>query len=131
VLLAVAYLAEWLGRYPPLEPRLRAPEINGFTGRCSPDRFGARPDRGRTYGIVGVARSLILQAIDEIGMSLDRTASSSRLRWPALEVASRPPFVQPGHRALGRLREAEAVPVLRSIVEQKKLWGRTQHRECA
>ncbi len=31
--------------------------------------------------------------------------------------------------SLGRMRETEAVPVLRSIVEDKKLWKYSQHRE--
>jgi hypothetical protein len=95
--------------------------------------YGAAPDRGRTLlELLELLDPLILpEAIDEIGMSLDRTASSSLIALASAgEAASRPPFVQlKAIESLGRLREAEAVPVLRSIVEQKKLWGRTQHRE--
>lgn len=95
--------------------------------------YGAAPDRGRTLlELLELLDPLILpEAIDEIGMSLDRTASSSLIAMASAgEAASRPPFVQlKAIESLGRLREAEAVPVLRSIVEQKKLWGRTQHRE--
>ncbi len=95
--------------------------------------YGAAPDRGRTLlELLELLDPLILpEAIDEIGMSLDRTASSSLIALASAgEAASRPPFVQlKAIESLGRLREAEAVPVLRSIVEEKKLWGRTQHRE--
>jgi hypothetical protein len=95
--------------------------------------YGAASDRGRTLlELLELLDPLILpEAIDEIGMSLDRTASSSLIAMAAAgEAASRPPFVQlKAIECLGRLREAEAVPVLRSIVEEKKLWGRTQHRE--
>ena len=46
------------------------------------------------------------------------------------EAASRPPFVQlKAIESLGRLRDPEAVPVLRAIVEEKRLWGRSQHRD--
>ena len=95
--------------------------------------YGAAPDRGRTLlELLELLDPLILpEAIDEIGMSLDRTASSSLIAMASAgEAASRPPFVQlKAIESLGRLREAEAVPVLRSIVEEKRLWGRTQHRE--
>src|SRR6266550_2659473 len=95
--------------------------------------YGAAPDRGRTLlELLELLDPLILpEAIDEIGMSLDRTASSSLIALASSgEAASRPAFVQlKAIESLGRLREAEAVPVLRSIVEEKKLWGRTQHRE--
>ena len=77
--------------------------------------YGAAPDRGRTLlELLELLDSLILpEAIDEIGMSQDRSASSSLI---AIE-------------SLGRLREVEAVPVLRAIVEDKRLFGYTQHRE--
>ena len=95
--------------------------------------YGAASDRGRTLlELLELLDPLILpEAIDEIGMSLDRTASSSLIALASAgEAASRPPFVQlKAIESLGRLREAEAVPVLRSIVEEKKLWGRSQHRE--
>jgi hypothetical protein len=95
--------------------------------------YGAAIDRGRTLlELLEMLDPLILpEAIDEIGMSLDRTASSSLIALASSgEAASRPAFVQlKAIESLGRLREAEAVPVLRSIVEEKKLWGRSQHRE--
>ena len=74
---------------------------------------------------------ILPEAIDEIGMSLDRSASSSLIALAASgETRSRPPFVQlKAIETLGRLRETEAVPVLRSIMEDKKIWGYSQHRE--
>jgi hypothetical protein len=95
--------------------------------------YGAAPDRGRTLlELLELLDPLILpEAIDEIGMSLDRTASAPLIALAtAGEAQARTPFVQlKAIEALGRLRESEAVPVLRSLVEQKKLWGRSQHRE--
>ncbi len=113
----------------------RMPEFNRFYQDVIVRQiaYGAAPDRGRTLlELLELLDPMILpEAIDEIGMSLDRTASSSLIALAtAGETASRPPFVQlKAIESLGRLREAEAVPVLRSIVEEKKLWGRTQHRE--
>ena len=95
--------------------------------------YGAAPDRGRTLlELLELLDSLILpEAIDEIGMSQDRSASSSLIALAtAGEARNRPPFVQlKAIESLGRLREVEAVPVLRAIVEDKRLFGYTQHRE--
>jgi hypothetical protein len=95
--------------------------------------YGAAPDRGRTLlELLELLDSLILpEAIDEIGMSQDRSASSSLIALAtAGEAHNRPPFVQlKAIESLGRLREVEAVPVLRAIVEDKKLFGYSQHRE--
>jgi hypothetical protein len=95
--------------------------------------YGAAPDRGRTLlELLELLDSLILpEAIDEIGMSQDGSASSSLIALAAAgEAQNRPPFVQlKTIESLGRLREIEAVPVLRTIVEDKKLFGYNQHRE--
>ena len=95
--------------------------------------YGAAPDRGRTLlELLELLDSLILpEAIDEIGMSQDGSASSSLIALAAAgEAQNRPPFVQlKAIESLGRLREIEAVPVLRTIVEDKKLFGYNQHRE--
>ncbi|MBI1741071.1 MAG: PilZ domain-containing protein [Candidatus Koribacter versatilis] len=113
----------------------RMPEFNRFYQDVIVRQiaYGAASDRGRTLlELLEMLDPLILpETIDEIGMSLDRTASSSLIALASAgEAHSRPPFVQlKAIESLGRLREAEAVPVLRSIVEEKKLWGRTQHRE--
>ena len=95
--------------------------------------YGAAPDRGRTLlELLELLDSLILpEAIDEIGMSQDRSASSSLIALASAgEAQNRPPFVQlKAIESLGRLREVEAVPALRTIVEDKKLFGYNQHRE--
>jgi PilZ domain len=95
--------------------------------------YGAASDRGRTLlELLELLDSLILpEAIDEIGMSQDGSASSSLIALAtAGEAQNRPPFVQlKAIESLGRLREIEAVPVLRTIVEDKKLFGYNQHRE--
>jgi hypothetical protein len=95
--------------------------------------YGAAPDRGRTLlELLELLDALILpEAIDEIGMSQDRSASSSLIALAtAGEALNRPAFVQlKAIESLGRLREIEAVPVLRTIVEDKKLFGYSQHRE--
>ena len=95
--------------------------------------FGAAPDRGRTLlELLELLDSHILpEAIDEIGMSQDKSASSSLIALAAAgEAQNRPPFVQlKAIESLGRLRESEAVPVLRAIVDDKKFFGYSQHRE--
>jgi hypothetical protein len=95
--------------------------------------YGAALDRGRTLlELLEMLDPFILpEAIDEIGMSQDRTASSSLIALAtAGEAQHRPPFVQlKAVECLGRLREVDAVPILRNIVEDKKLFGYSQHRE--
>jgi hypothetical protein len=95
--------------------------------------YGAAPDRGRTLvELLELLDAHILpEAIDEIGMSQDRNATSSLIALAtAGEARNRPPFVQlKAIESLGRLREAEAVLVLRSIAETKKMFGYSQHRE--
>jgi hypothetical protein len=95
--------------------------------------YGAAPDRGHTLlELLELLDPLILpEAIDDIGMSQDRSASASLIALATTgEAQARPPFVQlKAIESLGRLRETEAVPVLRSIVEEKKLFGYAQHRE--
>ena len=96
--------------------------------------YGAAEDRGRTLlELLELLDPLILpEAIDEIGMSQDRSACASLVALATSgETESRSPFVQlKAVESLGRLREVEAVPVLRSIVEEKKkMFGYAQHRE--
>ena len=95
--------------------------------------YGAAPDRGRTLlELLELLDSLILpEAIDEIGMSQDRSAASSLIALAtAGEAHNRPPFVQlKAIESLGRLRDVDAVPVLRTIVDDKRLFGHSQHRE--
>jgi hypothetical protein len=95
--------------------------------------YGAAPDRGRTLlELLELLDSYILpEAIDEIGMSQDRSANASLIALASAgEAHSRPPFVQlKAVESLGRLRDTDAVNVLRTIVEDKKLFGYSQHRE--
>jgi hypothetical protein len=95
--------------------------------------YGAASDRGRTLlELLELLDSLILpEAIDEIGMSQDRSASSSLIALAAAgEAQNRPPLVQlKAIESLGRLREVEAIPILRTVVTDKKLFGYSQHRE--
>jgi hypothetical protein len=95
--------------------------------------YGAAIDRGRTLlELAEVLDAVILpQAIDEIGMSGDLTAAPplAAMARPG-ESASRPAFVQlKAIESLGRLKDAEASALLREIVEAKKTFGWTHHRE--
>lgn len=95
--------------------------------------YGAAPDRGRTLlELLELLDTFILpETIDEIGMSQDRSASASLIALATSgETQSRSPFVQlKAIESLGRLRETEAIPILRNLVEEKKLFGYAQHRE--
>jgi hypothetical protein len=95
--------------------------------------YGAAPDRGRTLlELLELLDPLILpETLDEIGMSQDRGASISLIALATSgEAHSRSPFVQlKAVESLGRLREMDAVPILRNIVEERKMFGYSQHRE--
>jgi hypothetical protein len=95
--------------------------------------YGAAPDRGRTLlELLEILDPLVLpQAIDEIGMSGDRTAVPPLLvMGEAGEAQGRSPLLQlKAVESLGRLREPEAVPVLRNLLEAKKMWKWSNHRE--
>ena len=95
--------------------------------------YGAAPDRGRTLlELAEVLDSVVLpEAIDEIGMSGDLSAAPPLLAMAKPgESASRSPFVQlKAIESLGRLRDTEAVSLLREIVETKKTFGWIHHRE--
>ena len=95
--------------------------------------FGAAVDRGRSLlELLEILDALVLpQAVDEIGMSGDKSASPSLivLAEPG-ESQSRSPLLQlKAVESLGRLRDPDAVPVLRNIVEAKKMWKWVHHRE--
>jgi hypothetical protein len=95
--------------------------------------YGAAPDRGRTLlELAEVLDSVVLpETIDEIGMSGDLTAAPPLLAMARPgEAASRSPFVQlKAIESLGRLRDPEALTLLREIVEAKKTFGWVYHRE--
>ena len=95
--------------------------------------YGAAHDRGRSLlELLEILDSQVLpQAIDEIGMSGDRTAVPPLVVMAeAGEAQGRSPLLQlKAVESLGRLRENDAVPVLRSLLEAKKMWRFTSHRE--
>jgi hypothetical protein len=95
--------------------------------------YGAAHDRGRTLlELLEILDPLVLpQAIDEIGMSGDRTAVPPLVVMAeAGEAQGRSPLLQlKAVESLGRLRENDAVPVLRNLLEAKKMWRLISHRE--
>jgi hypothetical protein len=95
--------------------------------------YGAAHDRGRSLlELLEILDPLVIpQAIDEIGMSGDRSAVPPLMVIAeAGEAQGRSPLLQlKAVESLGRLRETDAVPVLRSLLEAKKMWKWTQHRE--
>jgi hypothetical protein len=95
--------------------------------------YGAAPDRGRSLlELAEVLDSVVLpEAIDEIGMSGDLSAAPPLVAMARPgEAASRSPFLQlKSIESLGRLRDTEALSLLRDIVEAKKTFGWIHHRE--
>jgi hypothetical protein len=95
--------------------------------------YGAAHDRGRTLlELLEILDPMVLpQAIDEIGMSGDRSAVPPLVVIAeAGEARERSPLLQlKAVESLGRLRETDAVPVLRTLLEAKKMWRWTNHRE--
>jgi hypothetical protein len=95
--------------------------------------YGAAHDRGRSLlELLEILDPLVLpQAVDEIGMSGDRTAVPPLIVMAeAGEAQGRSPLLQAkAVESLGRLREAEAIPVLRNLLETKKMWKWANHRE--
>jgi HEAT repeat protein len=95
--------------------------------------YGAAHDRGRSLlELLEILDPLVLpQAIDEIGMSGDRTAVPPLVVMAeAGEAQGRSPLLQlKAVESLGRLREPDAVPVLRNLLKARKMWKWTHHRE--
>ena len=113
----------------------RLPEWNRFYHDIAVRQiaYGAAPDRGRTLlELTEVLDPVVLpETIDEIGMSGDLAAAPplQAMARPG-EAASRSAFVQlKAIESLGRLRDADAIPLLREIVETKKTFGWVHHRE--
>jgi hypothetical protein len=113
----------------------RLPEWNRFYHDIAVRQiaYGAAADRGRTLlELAEVLEPLVLpEAVDEIGMSGDLTSTPPLIAMAKPgEAASRSPFVQlKAIESLGRLRDAEAVAILREILEAKKTFGWVYHRE--
>jgi PBS lyase HEAT-like repeat len=95
--------------------------------------YGAATDRGRSLlELVEIIDPLVLpEALDEIGMSGDRSAAAQLIVMArAGESEGRSPFVQlKAIESLGRLRDPEAVPILRELLEAKKMWKWAHPRE--
>ncbi len=95
--------------------------------------YGAAADRGRTLlELAEILDPLVLpEAVDEIGMSGDISATPPLIAMARPgDAASRSPFVQlKAIESLGRLKDAEAVAILREILETKKTFGWVHHRE--
>jgi len=95
--------------------------------------YGAAHDRGRTLlEILEHLDAMVLpQAIDEIGMSGDRTTVPPLMVMAeAGEAQGRSAIIQiKAVESLGRLREPESIAVLRSLLETKKMWKWSSHRE--
>jgi hypothetical protein len=113
----------------------RLPEFNRFYHDVVVRQiaYGAAPDRGRTLlELLEILDPLVVpQAVDEIGMSGDRSAVA-----PLIVLArsgnaeGRSPFLQlKAIESLGRLRDTEATSVLRELLEAKKIWKWSNHRE--
>jgi hypothetical protein len=113
----------------------RLPEFNRFYHDIIVRQiaFGAAEDRGRTLlELLEILDPLVLpQAVDEIGMSGDKSAGPPLLIMAEPgEAASRSPLLQlKAIESLGRLGVSDAVPVLRNVVEAKKMWKWVHHRE--
>lgn len=95
--------------------------------------YGAADDRGRTLlEILEILDAAVVpQALDEIGMSGDRSAAPPLIVMAeAGETQGRSPLLQlKAIEALGRLREPDAIPVLRNLFESKRMLKWQHHRE--
>jgi PBS lyase HEAT-like repeat len=114
---------------------IRLPEWNRFYHDIVVRQiaYGAAHDRGRTLlEILEHLDAMVLpQAIDEIGMSGDRTTVPPLMVMAESgEAQGRSAIIQiKAVESLGRLREPESVAVLRNLLETKKMWKWSNHRE--
>jgi len=114
---------------------VRLPEFNRFYHDVVVRQiaYGAALDRGRSLlELLEVLDPLVVpQAVDEIGMSGDRSAVAPLVVMArAGEAEGRSPFLQlKAIESLGRLRDAEATNGLRELLEAKKMWKYVHHRE--
>ena len=95
--------------------------------------FGGSPERGRILlELLDMLDPMVLpEAVDEIGMSGDRTTAQHLIVMAAAGMTeARSPLLQvKAIEALARLREPEAAPVLLRLVEDKKLFKYSHPRE--
>ena len=113
----------------------RLPEFNRFYHDIVVRQiaYGAATDRGRTLlELLEILDPLVIpQAVDEIGMSGDRTATAPLIVMARSgDAEGRSPYLQlKAIESLGRLRDSEATSVLRELLEAKKMWKWANHRE--
>ena len=113
----------------------RLPEFNRFYHDVVVRQiaYGAAPDRGRTLlELLEILDPLVIpQAVDEIGMSGDHSATAPLIVMAkAGETEGRSQFLQlKAIESLGRLRDSDATSVLRELLEAKKMWKWLHHRE--
>ena len=113
----------------------RLPEFNRFYHDVVVRQiaYGTAPDRGRTLlELLEILDPLVIpQAVDEIGMSGDRSAVGPLIAMARSgDAEGRSPFLQlKAIESLGRLRDSEATSVLRELLEAKKMWKWAHHRE--
>jgi hypothetical protein len=95
--------------------------------------YGAAPDRGRSLlELLEILDPLVLpQALDEIGMSGDRSAVPPLIVMAESgETEGRSPLLQlKAVESLGRLREGDSITVLKNLLEAKKMWKWIHPRE--
>jgi hypothetical protein len=114
---------------------VRLPEFNRFYHDVVVRQiaYGAASDRGRTLlELLEILDPLVIpQAVDEIGMSGDRGAVGQLVIMARSgETEGRSQFLQlKAIESLGRLRDTEATNVLRELLEAKKMWKWSHHRE--
>jgi hypothetical protein len=114
---------------------VRLPEFNRFYHDVVVRQiaYGAATDRGRTLlELLEILDPLVVpQALDEIGMSGDRSAVGPLLIMAKSgDAEGRSSFLLlKAIESLGRLRDSEATSVLRELLETKKMWKWVHHRE--
>ena len=95
--------------------------------------YGAAVDRGHTLLelLELLDPSVLPMAVDEIGMSGDRTTAGPCMAMAqAGETQGRSPFLQlKALETLGRLREIDSTPILRGLLDARKMFKWTYHRE--
>lgn len=95
--------------------------------------YGAAVDRGHTLLelLELLDPSVLPMAVDEIGMSGDRTTAGPCIAMAqAGDAQGRSPFLQlKALESLGRLREIDSTPILRGLLDARKMFKWTYHRE--
>ncbi len=113
----------------------RMPEMNRFFQDMIVRQiaYGAAVDRGHTLLelLELLDPSVLPMAVDEIGMSGDRTTAGPCMAMAqAGDAEGRSPFLQlKALETLGRLREVDSTGILRGLLDARKMFKWTYHRE--